>query len=316
MPSTITEAIWGAETILLTAPPPLDTDAIGAIAALALAIQRRWPRKRLFARVTEDISAAFLSLPRPLPIEHTPSLPIEALDLAIVLDGTPERLGPLAPLFEGARRKAQIDHHRTPSSLPLDAALRDPKAASTTLLILELCDHWGVALDIELATCIHAGLLVDTGGFLYHLTDPRALRAAARLLEAGIDHPEIAARLLLEQSPERARLRGAVLSNTLWLFGGAVACAIIDHDTAPGLTGGVVDELVFIQGVEVGALILKKGKSAKISLRSRGRVDVSAVAQRLAPSGGGHARASGAALPCAPLEALARLEAALAVEFP
>lgn len=314
MPRCVTEAIWEAETILLTAPPPLDTDAIGAIAALALAIQRRWPKKRLFARVTEDISSSFQTIPRPLPITHDLDLP-EALDLVIVLDGTPERLGPLLPLFEAAACKVQIDHHRTASSLPLDVSLRDPKAASTTLLILELCDRWGVALDEELAACIHAGLLVDTGGFLYHLTDARALRAAARMLEAGIDHPKLAERLLLEQSLDRARLRGEVLSGLRFLFDQRVAYAVIDHAVPSGVTGGVVDELVFIRGVEVGALLLKKDTGCKISLRSRGGVDVSAVAQRLSPSGGGHARASGASFSCDLPEALIRLEAALSGAF-
>ena len=59
-----------------------------------------------------------------------------------------------------------------------------------------------------------------------------------------------------------------------------------------------MDDLVFVEGVEVGALLVeKKDGSVKVSLRSRGGVDVADVARRCSPLGGGHPRAAGVTLP-------------------
>ena len=291
----LTTAIAQAHRVLLTAPSDLDADAIGALAALAIGIRRRWPRceVRLMTADAPAPNEEFILEPdvhieRPAPYQP---------DLAIVVDGGPERLGVLEATFDSAPIRAQIDHHRSASSAATHIPIIDREAASTTLLVLDLLDRWGVMLDAQLAQAIFAGLVYDTSLFRYRLTSPKALRAAARCLETGIDHARIVEYVLLEQSESKARLRGHVTQSMPRSQCGRFAWALLTADDLRGASaGGLVDDLVFIHGVEVGALLMERNGMIKLSIRSRGSVDVSTIAQSLSPKGGGHARAAGATI--------------------
>ncbi len=164
--------------------------------------------------------------------------------------------------------------------------------------------------DLLLAQAVYAGLVFDTGGFRYAMTSPETLRLAGRCLEAGIDHARIVERVLLEQPVERLRLKGVVAARVQ--LEGPVAWSWVGYEERQGVQlGGLVDELVFLEGVEVGVLVAgKSGGRAKVSMRSRGGVDVAAVAAALSSTGGGHLRAAGATVEGEP-EGVARRVAAL-----
>ncbi len=310
MPHAITRAVSAARVILLTAPD-LDGDAVGAIAALARAITLRWPGRRVIIGVDEPLPERYRSLADADLFHVAPDLPDAPIDLALVLDGDPSRLKAVAPFYQGARLRGLVDHHKSSVHADVDAPFLDPTCSSTAEMVLRLCDHWGVPLDRQLAEGIWAGMTFDTSVFRYRLTRPATLRAAARLLETGIDHARIVEQVLLSQSADKVRLRGVMISRMH--IDGRLAWAALDAATVDGTeTGGLVDDLVFIEGVEVGALIVDRGDGrVKISLRSRGAVDVSLVARGLSPRGGGHARAAGATLHT-PLEAAARATVAAA----
>ncbi len=278
-----------AESVFLTATVGLDPDAVGAIVALRAILLHRRPELRVYIDTDEAVPVGHQFMHAGIPWGETPPGPV---DLAFVVDGGAERVGSVEPIFAAARRRVQIDHHVSSDGRGVDLALLDGAAASTTELLLDLADEWQVPLDHDLAQAIYAGMVFDTGGFRYRLVSPRTLRGAARLLEQGIDHAAIVERVLLEQSEARLRLRARMIE-TLQV-GGGVASAVIAQ-TGGVETGGLVDDLVFLEGVEVGVLVTAKGAGrAKVSLRSRGGVNVSEVAKTLAPTGGGHARASGA----------------------
>lgn len=315
MPHALTRAIASARSVLLTAPVDLDGDAVGAILALDRAIARRWPGVRVRIVTEEGVPGRYRFLAGSTDrFERAAEVEPEPVDLAIVLDGDPGRLGAATPHYQAARTRGQLDHHKSSDPRKVDVSLIDAEAASTTELVLELCDHWGVTLDRPLAEAIYAGLVFDTGVFRYRLTRPRTLRAAARLLEVGIDHPGIVERVLLEQPLEKQRLRGRMLARMSLALDGRVAWAALARDEVDGVeTGGLVDDLVFIEGVEVGALLSERGDGRyKLSLRSRGAVDVSAVARELNARGGGHARAAGATVEGPPERIIDRLLAAVA----
>ncbi len=290
----LSRAVVGAASVLLTTPD-LDGDSVGSIVALHRAISRRWPEKSLRVVVPEASPARYRSLTEGVAFVRAGG-PVEAVDLALVVDGGPERLGAAAPHFAAARVRGMIDHHRSSDVSVVDVALLDWAAASTTELVLQLCDRWGVSLDRSLAAPLFAGLAFDTSVFRYRLTSPRALRAAARLLETGIDHAGIVEQVLLQQSEGKARLRARVIDRMHLEASGRLAWSHVAASESAGVdTGGLVDDLVFIEGVEVGLLFVERGpERVKLSLRSRGGVDVASLAQTLSPRGGGHARAAGA----------------------
>ena len=309
MPRAISEAIEGAKTILLTTAE-LDGDAVGAISALAIVVGRRWPDKAIRIVTDERLPARYAFL------EHAPGVyqaavdvPVEPIDLGIVLDGDPERLRSATPHYEASRVRGLIDHHKTSVHVSVDVALLDIHAASTTELVLELCDLWGVEVDRAIARPIFAGMVFDTSIFRYRMTRPSTLRAAARLLETGIDHAKIVEEVLLQQPEDKVRLRGRMIEKMRRDEDGRMAWATLTHAEMNGTeAGGLVDDLVFIEGVEVAALLNERSDGTiKLSLRSRGEIDVSSVARELSPQGGGHARAAGATLHGSLDEAAARV---------
>jgi len=312
----LTRALDAAKNVLLTAPMDLDGDAVGAMLSLRRALVVRWPALSVTCMAGETLPARYAFLPDAARIEG-PS--VENLgrefDVAVIVDGDTGRLGAVSSPFERARLRAQLDHHKSADPTAVDIALIDAEAASTTELVLQLCDAWGVALEPDLSTQIYAGLVFDTHVFRYRLTRPATLRAAARLMETGIDHAAIVERVLLDQPLGKVRLRGQMLDRLQTDADGRLAWATLSEAECVGVeTGGLVDDLVFIEGVEVGLLLMRRARGVcKVSLRSKGGVDVSEVAQSLSRGGGGHARAAGATVEMAPEEIVARVAQAVRV---
>ncbi len=315
----LTRAFAEATSVVLTGPLDLDGDAVGSMLALDKALSIRWPNLPVRLLADERVPSRYHFLPgAKTRFEVASDVEVDTKAFALVLDGDPDRLGSATPHFRGAARRGQIDHHKTSDPLAVDVPFIDPAAASTTELVLSLCDHWGVPLDLDLATNIYAGLVFDTHIFRYRLTRPPTLRAAARLMETGIDHAMIVERVLLDQPLHKVRLRARILEGLKIELGGRLAWAKLTTAEMRGAeTGGLVDDLVFIEGVEVGVLLMEKGAHrVKLSLRSRGGVDCALVAQSLNEQGGGHARAAGASVEGSIDEVLARVLSAVRSRLP
>ena len=298
MPKPIANAIEQADSILLTTTE-LDGDAVGAIVALALTIEQLWPSKSVVCVTHEALPERYGCI---VPDASLFSVAVHteprSVDLAIVLDGDPERLRTATPHYRAARLRGMIDHHKSSVAVECDVTLHDAGAASTTELILRLCDHWNAHVAPEIAQAIYAGLVFDTSIFRYGHTAPGTLRMAARLIETGFDHRRVVEKVLLEQDAEKVRLKGRMIDRMKLRFGGQYAwAALTAAEVSNAETGGLVDDLVFVTGVEVGALLVEKNDGrVKVSLRSRGAVDVADVAQKCSSTGGGHPRAAGVML--------------------
>ena len=227
---------------------------------------------------------------------------IERADLIVVLDiGDLGRVGDL-----GHRITARavpvlcIDHHVSPGSLPPGPRLIDPAATATAELVHDLAVSLGWTITPECARALYVGILTDTGGFRFSNTTPRALRVAAALLEIGVD-PESIYEQVYASSPEgRIRLLAEVLE-TLVVEPGGMAWVTVPpgalerHGAEADDLDGIVEFARSVAGTRLALLFrqLANGR-VKVSLRSRGAVDVAALAQRF--GGGGHVKAAGASL--------------------
>jgi phosphoesterase RecJ-like protein len=169
-------------------------------------------------------------------------------------------------------------------------------------MTLELVDRLGVELDAEIATCIYAGLITDTGSFRYFGTTPQTHHIAARLLGTGIRH-DIISRHIYDDEPFAAvKLLGVALSraeldreavNGLGLVSTYVTAQDRDVLGLPiDAVERVIDELRVATESEVACVMKEEDLGAwRVSLRSKGRVDVSAATVQL--GGGGHRFAAG-----------------------
>jgi phosphoesterase RecJ-like protein len=222
-------------------------------------------------------------------------------DLGVLVDASePSRLGDFEAGFVESRcPKVCIDHHLS-ERLPIHVAhVIEPQSASTGQLVLGLLDLLGVTLDRPMAEALFVAMATDTGWFRYSNTTPPVLETAARLLGHGLEPDLIYRRIYERVCADRLRLQGRVLAAAQVELDGDLVCSCVDTAMLreSGLSTsdleGVIDPLRTVEGSEVAALLTEWGPGEwKISLRSRGRVDVESVARRL--GGGGHAMAAGA----------------------
>jgi bifunctional oligoribonuclease and PAP phosphatase NrnA len=293
-----------------------DADTIGSMLGLA---------HHLVARGT-DVTCSFPNDPLVFPA-WAKSLP--GLDMLVAPSDFPDapavmatcdcasfdRLGPLGAAATRAEELIWIDHHRSNDGYGT-IRIVDPDASSTCELVGRLIDEIGGDMTDESAICLYAGLVTDTGRFQYEAATPDTLRLAARLREHPFDHAALSQVLyennraayleVLAVAMDRARLdlaAGLVWTYVLWS----------DLKRA-GARGGDVEDLIEVlrstREVDTAA-VLKQQRDGrfKVSVRSRGARDLSAVAAAF--GGGGHRLAAGYTSEDGPAETIERLRAAL-----
>jgi phosphoesterase RecJ-like protein len=178
----------------------------------------------------------------------------------------------------------------------------DTTASATAVLVYELVLARGRTPDRDAADALYAGLATDTGFFRFNSTSPRALRVAAGLLEAGADPTRCYREIYERNTIAYTRLLGRALAGTSLFGGGEVATAgitigMIEACGAKGVdTSEFTTPLLAVDGVRIAILFRElPGVKVKVSLRSKGELDVQQMASEF--GGGGHRNASGIVLP-------------------
>ena len=163
-------------------------------------------------------------------------------------------------------------------------------------LVFGLMKATGVEIDAEMATQVYTGMAFDTKLFKYSHPE-RALKACSELLDFGADPVSIADHLFAHQTFETVQTLGYALSTLKLHYDGRVATVSVNHEVFQmvGDLDAIVDHATSIDGVEV-VLFFKEQSPGyhRVSLRSRGRVDVNVIARKF--GGGGHRNASGCAI--------------------
>ncbi|RKP55502.1 bifunctional oligoribonuclease/PAP phosphatase NrnA [Cohnella endophytica] len=210
------------------------------------------------------------------------------------------RVGRTKSWFAEDAELLNIDHHPTNDGFGR-VNLMKFHAAATAEILFELTEELGQSLDVDIATAIYTGLLTDTGGFRYSNTSPFVLSIASRLLEAGVNGPELAELLLERMTPGQLQIIQRGLSRLAYSSDQRISWLWVTSEDLEesGATNEDLEGLVNyprnVEGVEVGMLFKQNGTaSVKVSLRSAGKVNVAAVAQHF--GGGGHVRAAGCRL--------------------
>jgi bifunctional oligoribonuclease and PAP phosphatase NrnA len=211
-----------------------------------------------------------------------------------------------------------IDHHL--SGKPFgDVNWIDPTAVATAEMIYRLAREAGVKVSPEIATCLYTALLTDTGSFMFEGTNDRTFALARELVLAGANPAYCARNVYFGHSTAKMRLLGAALSNLhregsiAWI---SVSCEQMEQCGAKEEDcEGLVNYALSIQDVEVAAFFreLPDGRY-RVSLRSKGNLNVASVAERF--GGGGHQCASGLSLDGPLAAAVEKILAQLPVDPP
>ena len=226
-------------------------------------------------------------------------------DLCIVQDcGESGRLGGAVKYFETAKKTVCVDHHISNQSFA-DENYLFPHASSTSELVFELIGEERVTKEI--AECIYVGLIHDTGVFQYSNTSAKTMRIAGILMEKGIDFPKIVDETFFTKTFAQNKILGRALQNSALYEDGKVIATVIsqkemaENQALPKHLEGIASQLRVTKGVEAAIFLYEQEDGAwKVSMRSNGKVDVSAIAVSL--GGGGHVRAAGATVTGSPQE--------------
>ncbi len=295
-PADITKVLQGCSSILVSVHKNPDGDALGSQLALMLALEKTG--KFVTAHNLDPVPEIYQFLPHADRIKTGRPL-AGSYDACIVLDADPPRTG----LFDEtvpASVLINIDHHITNSSAWPYTWL-DSSASATGEMVYRLIRELGVSLDREIALCLYTAIFTDTGSFRYSNTSPESMKIAALLLEAGADPWLVTENVYESFAFRRLKLLGRILAAMERSDDGRIAWVVITDDLyrSTGTTAEDTDNFInFVRsakGVEVAVLFRQTGdREYKISLRSKGRIDLSGLAQSL--GGGGHKNAAGSTL--------------------
>lgn len=227
---------------------------------------------------------------------------VQAADIIFCLDFS--ALGRIYDMAEMVRqapaKKVMVDHHLEPESFA-EFVQWDPSSASTAQLIYKLILELGdrTVIDENIASCLYAGLMTDTGGFRHNNTRHEEFLIASELVEMGANPSRISKLVYETNTLTRLRLMGYVLSEKLVVLDEyKVAYITITEEelkrfgSQTGDTEGLVNYGLSVQGVKMAALIYKRKDDVKLSFRSLGNFSVSEFSRQHF-EGGGHKNASG-----------------------
>ena len=272
-----------------------DGDAFGSLLGLAHALQDRGQTPSL--HVEGGMIPMYRFLPGNELVQDIPDQLSEKADVFVVLDtSTRERVGKKTATWKQPVDLV-IDHHvSNPGFGTINLIV--PEIPATAGVLFRLFEMAGWKISPAAATCLYAGLSTDTGSFRYRGTDAATLRIAASLVELGADPSEIAKHCYLSVTPERYQLKKLTVE-TLSIKDNKKSgflTILPDFYNKSGAksedTEGIIEEVTSIQGLEVASLFeFGSGGSLRVSLRSKGKVDVNAIASTF--GGGGHRAAAG-----------------------
>lgn len=288
----------GATEVAIACHVNPDADALGATLGLSLFLRSRGVRTICsFPNEPFELPRWALELPGREALVEPTAFPKEPAVMVTCDVASMDRLGMLTPSANRAGELIWIDHHRSNDGLGT-VPLVDPEASSTCEIVFRLSKTIGGDLSDEAATCLYAGIVTDTGRFQYQAVRPETLRVAAELREHAFDHAHLARVLYEDNRAAYLRVLGVALgrveldpdADLVWTY-------LVQEDLAAGSVGSAeADDLIDVvrtaREADVAAVVKQQRDGRfKVSMRSRGAHDVSAVAQRF--GGGGHRLAAG-----------------------
>jgi bifunctional oligoribonuclease and PAP phosphatase NrnA len=286
----ILDVLRRGEKFLVTSHSRPDGDAVGSMLAMGMLLEQIGKRADL---VTADrIPQVYRRLPGADTI-HSAMRVHGPYDAAILLECDGLERAKLRGLEEFFL--INLDHHVSGREFARINWI-DSEAASVGEMVFRLLKAAGGKLTPEIATCLYTTVLTDTGGFCYGATRPETFALAHELAVAGASPIRIAQEIYFTTTAAKMLLLGAALSNLkrqgrlAWLWvthQDMVRCCAAEEDCE-----GIVNYAVSISGVEAAVFLRElPERRIRLSLRSKGHVNVAAVAEQL--GGGGHENASG-----------------------
>lgn len=295
-PEELVRMLRSARRLVITSHTSPDGDAIGTELGLARLLSRHGKQVQVWNRDPTPAIFSALDGADAIHVGGSPALDLDEVDAVVFLEcPTLDRCGLEREL--GALPGINLDHHLGNSCYGVVNWV-DSAAPAVGEMVFRLAEAMELDVDPITADLLLMALFADTGSFRFSNATPEAFESAARMIRVG-GSPERAARVLFDQRPLAAlRLLAEITASLELAADGTVATALLTPDMSAragagrGDSEGMIDHLRSLDGVQAVALlrVLDDGR-VKVSLRSRGAIDVEQVARR--HGGGGHRNAAG-----------------------
>jgi phosphoesterase RecJ-like protein len=288
----VAEAIRARQRFVISSHVRPDGDAIGSQLAMAYALRLLGKQVRIVNR--DPAPPPLLAFPGVADIEVADRVDDPGDAVIVMESGDLTRTG-----VEGLDRGfvINIDHHLGNS---MYGALNwfDVSAAACGEMVFDLIEELGVPLSREMATHVYITILTDTGSFHYSNITPRTFDICRECMEAGVDPPAVARSIFDSNNLGRLKLFGAVLSRMELDPTGRLATVFVDHKLAAACGGtyddteGLINLPLTVKEIQAVVFFKEHGPDDwRVSMRSKGDIDINAVAKQF--GGGGHKNASG-----------------------
>lgn len=300
--SQIAKILGENGSFLLTTHVNPDADAIGSEVAVYLILKKLGKKVHIINYSDLPQNLAFLD--KDHIIEKYDSMVHDSIigdvDVIIALDfNNPSRTISMEKLLTNFPKvKICIDHHQNPKSFA-DHYFIDVTAVATGQIIYELIRETAVAaLDRDIADCLYAAIMTDTGSFRFERTGFEVHQIAAELLRCGVNPTKIYDMIYDRNKFEKIKLLGDCLSKMTLIYEGKIAYIVItqkelnDYGLDESDIDGFVNYCLSVDGVKIGILFFEMNDGLKVSFRSKGTIPVNSLAEKF--GGGGHINASGA----------------------
>ena len=303
MMKKIIQLLTSSSRVLLASHANPDGDAIGALLATGIALEKLGCKVALYNE--SAIPAVYRFLPSVDNIQKQLT-DLERFDTAVILDcGELSRVGSAANSIASIPVIINIDHHTTNTRFG-QHHLVDVNACATSEIVYRLIQAMDLEMDAAMATAIYTGILTDTGSFRFSNTNQAAFSICEAMVAMGVNPSTVAQHVYGTYSLGRIKLLNRALDSIEISTNGHLSIMTVsqkmlaDTGTQSEDADGLINYARRIQDVKVAALIheLENGNGASdgrkrfhVSLRSDGSVDVSRIASDF--GGGGHAGAAG-----------------------
>jgi phosphoesterase RecJ-like protein len=286
------------QSFVLTTHDSPDADGLGAQMVLSSILRKAGKEIKI---INADPFPNYLKFLDGIQVEiwdeekHSSILENSAL---MILDTCEEyHIGSIRKVLKNVKEVFIFDHHE-PGPRSKLSGLIDHSAASTSEMAVELALLMDVTLDQKTATAAYAGIVFDSGFFAYSKTSIRTFKAAMKTLEWGASPNYIYSQLMENSSYSSVLLQKQALSHLQFHNGKKLAVMTLSMEDLK-ITGAEFEEAENIVNIPLKAkevevsILLRERTSEEIrcSLRSKGRINVSKIAQGF--GGGGHVTAAG-----------------------
>ncbi|MBM3995190.1 MAG: bifunctional oligoribonuclease/PAP phosphatase NrnA [Planctomycetes bacterium] len=315
--SPFVEIVRTHQRFLITTHVRPDPDGLGSQLAMADVLEGMGKSVQMVIASNWPPRYTFLDPDRRIARFAPPGEAHKEVQVIMVLDtGTWNQLGDFGDWMKSSRaKKVVIDHHVSQDDLG-GVLLQDISSEATGRLVYEAAQALGATISPRAASCLFAAVATDTGWFRHKNTTPATFALAEKLQQAGADPNALYDAIYEQNTVARINLLGLVLQRMRVIDDGKIAYSEVFKDdyaktgAIPQDTEDAVGYTRSVVGVEVGLLFLEQPVGGiKVSFRSRGKVDVAAIAESF--GGGGHKLASGATLHTSMAEAQTRVLDAL-----